>query len=146
MGEKIPRHSILKREKIGKPFSKRDLSTIAYQHQITFPDANKTLIERRTQTRSSNHQGTQDLLLIGNQSRPKIFELNIRRPPPVYSTVTEVDEPRTLVGCTSDRKAEEHAVQFDNEGRLVRVSWKGIGWCCGSGVAGRFVRGLAGRL
>lgn len=31
-----------------------------------------------------------DLLLIGNQSRPKIFDLNIRRAEPLYSRVIEV--------------------------------------------------------
>ena len=50
-------------------------------------------------------KGFKDLLLIGNQSRPKIFDLNIRRPPPLYSTVLEIDERVTLVGYTSDPKA-----------------------------------------
>src|SRR6202000_1937470 len=47
-------------------------------------------------------KGFRDLLLIGNQSRPRIFDLNIRRPPPLYSTALEVDERVTLVGYTSD--------------------------------------------
>ena len=51
------------------------------------------------------------------------------------------------MGSTSDRKAAEHAVQFDNEGRLVRA-YGGKGW---DGVADaegprRIVRGLSGRL
>ncbi|KAI5124930.1 hypothetical protein M0805_007357 [Coniferiporia weirii] len=65
-------------------------------------------------------KGFKDLLVIGNQSRPKIFDLNIRRPPPLYSEVLEIDERVTLVGYTSDPKATEHAVQFDEEGKLVR--------------------------
>ena len=64
--------------------------------------------------RSPKHQGISDLLLIGNESRPKLFGLNIRRPLPLYSTVPEVDEPATLVGYTSDPKVEGHAVQFDD--------------------------------
>ena len=65
-------------------------------------------------------RGFKDLLLIGNQSRPKIFDLNIRRPSPLYSTVLEVDERVTLVGYTSDPQAEQHAVQFDEAGKVKR--------------------------
>lgn len=87
----------------------------------------------------------QDLLVIGNQSRPKIFELNIRRPPPLYSEVLEVDERVTLVGYTSDPKADEHAVQFDEDGKIVR-GYRGPGWD-GEGDAegpGEIVRGISG--
>lgn len=90
-------------------------------------------------------KGFRDLLLIGNQSRPKIFDLNIRRPPPLYSTVVEVDERVTLVGYTSDPKAEEHAVQFDEDGKVTR-GYRGKGWD-GEGLAegpGEVVRGLSG--
>ena len=84
-------------------------------------------------------------LLIRNQSRPKIFDLNIRRPPPLYSTVVEVDGRVTLVGYTSDPKAEEHAVQFDGDGKVTR-GYRGKGWD-GKGDAegpGDIVRGLSG--
>jgi 5-oxoprolinase (ATP-hydrolysing) len=90
-------------------------------------------------------RGFKDLLLIGNQSRPKIFDLNIRRPPPLYSTVVEVDERVTLVGYTSDPQAEGHAVQFD-EDRRVKRGYRGRGWD-GTGDAegpGDIVRGLSG--
>jgi 5-oxoprolinase (ATP-hydrolysing) len=85
------------------------------------------------------------LLLIGNQSRPKIFDLNIRRPPPLYSAVVEVDERVTLVGFTSDPRAEENAIQFDEQGKVIR-GYSGEGWD-GVGVAegpGEIVRGLSG--
>lgn len=62
----------------------------------------------------------QDLLVIGNQSRPKIFDLNIRRPSPLYSTVVEVDERVTLIGYTSNPKATEHAIKFDKVGKVER--------------------------
>lgn len=90
-------------------------------------------------------KGFRDLLLIGNQSRPKIFDLNIRRPPPLYSTVIEVDERVTLVGYTSDPKAEEHGVQFDGDGKVTR-GYRGKGWD-GEGLAegpGDVVQGLSG--
>lgn len=35
--------------------------------------------------------GFQDLLYIGNQARPKIFDLNIRKPSNLYKMVVEVD-------------------------------------------------------
>jgi len=36
--------------------------------------------------------GFADLLLIGDQTRPRLFELNIRKPPPLYREVVELDE------------------------------------------------------
>ena len=72
-------------------------------------------------------KGFKDLLLIGNQSRPRIFDLNIRRPPPLYSTVLEIDERVTLVGYSSDPEAEQNAVQFDERGNLTR-GYRGAGW------------------
>ncbi len=69
----------------------------------------------------------QDLLVIGNQSRPKIFDLNIRRPLPLYSEVLEVDERVTLVGYSSDPNANENAIQFDDDGNVNR-GYRGPGW------------------
>jgi 5-oxoprolinase (ATP-hydrolysing) len=37
-------------------------------------------------------KGFRDLLLIGNQQRPNLFDLDIQRPLPLYSDVFEVDE------------------------------------------------------
>jgi 5-oxoprolinase (ATP-hydrolysing) len=36
--------------------------------------------------------GLKDALKIGNQSRPKIFDLKIRRTEPVYERVVEINE------------------------------------------------------
>lgn len=87
----------------------------------------------------------QDLLVIGNQSRPKIFDLNIRRPSVLYSDVLEVDERVTLVGYTSDPRAAEHAIQFDEQGKVERgysgPGWDGVGNAEGPG---EIVRGLSG--
>lgn len=69
----------------------------------------------------------QDLLLIGNQTRPKIFDLNIRRAAPLYSSVLEVEERVTLLGYTSDPQAAEHAVQFDDDGKVTK-GYRGPGW------------------
>lgn len=37
------------------------------------------------------NKGFRDLLYIGNQARPKIFDLNIRKPSNLYQKVVEVD-------------------------------------------------------
>ncbi|KAL5530683.1 hypothetical protein ACEPAF_6941 [Sanghuangporus sanghuang] len=90
-------------------------------------------------------KGFKDLLVIGNQSRPRIFDLNIKRPSVLYSEVLEVDERVTLVGYTSDPQAAEHAVQFDADGNVIR-GYRGPGWD-GQGHAegpGEIVRGISG--
>jgi 5-oxoprolinase (ATP-hydrolysing) len=150
-GEKIPRGTVLRTDKIG-----------IYQQVIrtvgailsSFPDyirlsttvATNALLERKGHKHALLiTKGFKDLLLIGNQSRPKIFDLNIRRPPPLYSAVVEVDERVTLVGFTSDPKAEENAVQFDEHGKATR-GYRGEGWdgVCDAEGPGEIVRGLSG--
>ncbi|CAA7266697.1 unnamed protein product [Cyclocybe aegerita] len=132
-GEKIPRGSILETEKID-------------YIRLSTTVATNALLERKGHKHALLiTKGFKDLLLIGNQSRPKIFDLNIRRPPPLYSTVIEVDERVTLVGYTSDPQAEEHAIQFDEDGKVTR-GYRGKGWD-GVGDAegpGEIVKGLSG--
>jgi hypothetical protein len=86
--------------------------------------------------------GFRDLLLIGNQSRPKIFDLNIRRPPPLYDSdsVVEVEERVTLEGFTSDPKWEEREVRWGEEGEVERAYGEGVYGRMG----GRVVRGDSG--
>lgn len=65
-------------------------------------------------------KGFGDLLEIGNQSRPKIFELDIKRPGVLYSSVVEVDERVSLLGYTSDPNRADRAVVFDDEGKVTK--------------------------
>ena len=108
--------------------------------------ATNALLERKGQKHALLiTKGFRDLLLIGNQSRPKIFDLNIRRPPPLYTEVVEVDERVTLVGYTSDPQAEEHSIQFDENGKVSKP-YSGKGWD-GKGQAegpGDIVKGVSG--
>ncbi|KIM81509.1 hypothetical protein PILCRDRAFT_71913 [Piloderma croceum F 1598] len=133
LGNKIPRGDILNTDKID-------------YIRLSTTVATNALLERKGHKHALLiTKGFKDLLLIGNQSRPKIFDLNIRRPPPLYSTVVEVDERVTLVGYTSDPHAEENAVQFDDDGKVKR-GYRGDGWD-GYGNAegpGEIVRGLSG--
>ena len=89
-------------------------------------------------------KGFKDLLLIGNQSRPRIFDLNIRRPSPLYSTVLEVDERVTLVGYTSDPEAESNAVLFGDDGKIVRGYGGEALATPDDGSQAEIVRGLSG--
>ena len=132
-GTEIPRGAVL------------DTSKIDYI-RLSTTVATNALLERKGHKHALLiTRGFKDLLLIGNQSRPKIFDLNIRRPPPLYSTVLEVDERVTLVGYTSDPKAEEHTVQFDEDGRVKR-GYRGKGWDQKGDAEGpgEVVQGLSG--
>ncbi|CAG9813200.1 unnamed protein product [Phaedon cochleariae] len=54
--------------------------------------ATNALLERKGEKMAFViNKGFRDILLIGNQARPKIFDLNIRRPEILYSEVVEVD-------------------------------------------------------
>jgi 5-oxoprolinase (ATP-hydrolysing) len=89
-------------------------------------------------------KGCKDLLLIGNQSRPRIFDLNIKRPDPLYSDVIEVDERVTLVGYTSDPEANEHAIQFDNDGKIIKPYSGEASIQAFDGSEPKIVQGLSG--
>ncbi|KAF8338535.1 5-oxoprolinase [Amanita rubescens] len=137
-GESIPSGSVLPTDKID-------------YIRLSTTVATNALLERKGHKHALLiTKGFKDLLLIGNQSRPKIFDLNIRRPAPLYSTVIEVDERVTLVGFTSDPLFEEHAIQFGDSGDgdkpSIKRGYRGKGWD-GVGDAegpGEIVRGLSG--
>ncbi|KAH7920328.1 hypothetical protein BV22DRAFT_1133174 [Leucogyrophana mollusca] len=132
-GEKIERGAVLETGKID-------------YIRLSTTVATNALLERKGHKHALLiTKGFKDLLLIGNQSRPKIFDLNIRRPSPLYSEVVEVDERVTLVGYTSDPKAEENAVQWNDDGSIQR-GYRGPGWD-GEGHAegpGEIIRGISG--
>ncbi|GJJ14125.1 hypothetical protein Clacol_008382 [Clathrus columnatus] len=114
-GEQIPRGQTLKTDKID-------------YIRLSTTVATNALLERKGQKHALLiTKGFKDVLLIGNQSRPKIFDLNIKRPPPLYSNVVEIDERVTLVGYTYDPNLAEHAVQFDENGKVIR-GLRGPGW------------------
>lgn len=47
-------------------------------------------------------RGFKDLLRIGDQTRPKLFDLNIRRPETLFKEVLEIDERVTLHDSSED--------------------------------------------
>jgi len=65
--------------------------------------ATNALLERKGETIALVvTKGFKDCLVIGNQSRPKIFDLAIRKPDVLYSKVVEIDERVTLEDYAED--------------------------------------------
>lgn len=67
-------------------------------------------------------KGFGDLLKIGNQARPKIFDLAVAKPDVVYQQAVEIDERVTLEGYTMDSKP---APAKNPEGKTVVVGRSG---------------------
>ncbi|OQD86124.1 hypothetical protein PENANT_c008G05413 [Penicillium antarcticum] len=72
-------------------------------------------------------KGFRDLLKIGNQSRPNIFDLSVQRLTQLYETVVEVDERVTVEGFSEDPEPKDIDVNSDSAlrrgltGEIVRV-------------------------
>jgi 5-oxoprolinase (ATP-hydrolysing) len=69
-----------------------DTSRIQYIRMGTTVATNALLERKGESTALITTKGFKDLQYIGNQSRPKIFELNIRRPDVLFEYVEELDE------------------------------------------------------
>lgn len=71
--------------------------------------ATNALLERKGErTALLVTSGFKNILQIGNQSRPYMFDLSIRRPDPLYSAVIEVEERAVLESCAdSDLRARK---------------------------------------
>ncbi|CCH44964.1 5-oxoprolinase (ATP-hydrolysing) [Wickerhamomyces ciferrii] len=71
-------------------------------------------------------KGFKDCLVIGNQTRPKIFDLKIKKPEVLYETVVEVDERVTLEDYAEDAsgiqtKANDKDLILGTSGETVRI-------------------------
>ncbi|KAJ9148877.1 Hydantoinase B/oxoprolinase [Pleurostoma richardsiae] len=60
-------------------------------------------------------KGFGDLLLIGNQARPKLFDLAVRKLDRLYEKVVEVDERITVEGASEDPEPLEISVDADSD-------------------------------
>ncbi|PVD21468.1 hypothetical protein C0Q70_19641 [Pomacea canaliculata] len=87
--------------------------------------ATNALLERKGErTALVITQGFQDLLQIGNQARPNIFDLAIRKPEELYEDVVEVEE--RLVMCREDcRLNGRHPVVIATTGEKLEV-WQPV--------------------
>ncbi|OJD31864.1 5-oxoprolinase (atp-hydrolyzing) [Diplodia corticola] len=63
-------------------------------------------------------KGFRDLLIIGNQARPHLFDLSVQKLDRLYETVVEVDERVTVEGFSEDPEPEPIDVDADPD--LVR--------------------------
>ncbi|KAL4787202.1 Hydantoinase B/oxoprolinase-domain-containing protein [Aspergillus varians] len=86
-----------------------DLSCIGSLRMGTTVATNALLERDGAKTALFITRGFRDLLKIGNQSRPNMFALNVKRPDLLYSKVVEVPERVTLHDSTSYRRTGEDA-------------------------------------
>ncbi|KAL2845494.1 Hydantoinase B/oxoprolinase-domain-containing protein [Aspergillus pseudoustus] len=64
-------------------------------------------------------KGFRDILLIGNQTRPDLFDLSVRRLEQLYETVIEVDERITIEGASEAPRNEWNTVDINSDPALV---------------------------
>lgn len=72
-------------------------------------------------------KGFKDVMVIGDQTRPDIFNLHIKKPEPLYDMVVEIDERVTLEDFSEDpthRKSqpdEQRNMVYGNSGEVVHI-------------------------
>ncbi|KAJ4387529.1 hypothetical protein N0V93_008124 [Gnomoniopsis smithogilvyi] len=71
-------------------------------------------------------KGFKDLLFIGNQSRPKIFDLTVTRPEVLYEQVIEVEERVTMEDYTEDPKSFKTEVTSEATDLVTAVTGETI--------------------
>lgn len=92
-GKKIPKDCV-------------DTSHIKWIRMGTTVATNALLERKGERTALITTKGFRDVLRIGNQSRPDIFDLSMKRPEMLYEQVVEVDERVRLVGARSNLPAD----------------------------------------
>ncbi|SCV57831.1 related to P. aeruginosa hyuA and hyuB [Fusarium fujikuroi] len=91
--------------------------------------ATNALLERKGErTALLITKGFRDILEIGNQARPHIFDLSVRRMAKLYSTVVEVDERVTIEGYAEDPDPQpitdiesDSALRIGLSGEVIRI-------------------------
>lgn len=104
-GKSIPR---------GEPL---DTSEIEYLRMGTTVATNALLERKGEKCALVTTKGFKDVLVIGNQSRPHIFDLSISKPDVLYESVVEIDERVTLEDFFED---PEHKITQPDGDQLVR--------------------------
>ena len=102
-GREIPR---------GEPLDTRKIESIRMGTTV----ATNALLERKGERMAMVvTKGFKDCLEIGNQSRPKIFDLAIKRPDVLYQKVIEIDERVTLEDYAEDPKRTRTQAKDDSD-------------------------------
>ena len=100
-GKEVPR---------GQPLDTTQIESIRMGTTV----ATNALLERKGERIAMVvSKGFKDCLAIGNQSRPKIFDLAIRKPDVLYEKVVEVDERVTLEDYAED--PERHVTEVSDQ-------------------------------
>lgn len=112
--EKIPRN---------KPI---DTSKINYLRLGTTVATNALLERKGSKCVLITTKGFKDVLVIGNQSRPNIFDLSINKPGKIYDSVIEIDERVTLEDYIEDPLNQVSVPNGDDlvkgvSGEIVRI-------------------------
>ncbi|THU85545.1 hypothetical protein K435DRAFT_970661 [Dendrothele bispora CBS 962.96] len=79
-----------------------DTSEIEVIRQGTTVATNALLERKGVKSALMTTKGFKDLLHIGNQSRPKLFDLDVKKPDVLFEKVVEVDERVTFADSTGD--------------------------------------------
>lgn len=104
-----------------------DLGQIEHLRMGTTVGTNALLERKGAKSALVVTKGFRDLLRIGNQSRPRIFDLTVAKPDLIYESVIEVDERVTLEGFTENPFPETIHVGSDPDlhssvtGDVIRV-------------------------
>ncbi|KAK6941729.1 Hydantoinase B/oxoprolinase [Dillenia turbinata] len=107
-GEKIPRTSKIPTDKI------------EWIRMGTTVATNALLERKGERVALCVTQGFRDLLQIGNQARPNIFDLTVSKPSNLYEEVIEVDERIELILGEEKRHSSESVIKGIS-GELVRI-------------------------
>ena len=85
--------------------------------------ATNALLERKGErTALVITKGFKDLLTIGNQSRPRIFDLAISKPQVLYDDVLEIDERVTLESWSENTEAKEIEIKIGEQDLVQGIS------------------------
>lgn len=94
-----------------------DLSPVSSIRMGTTVATNALLERKGERSALLITKGFRDLLVIGNQARPDIFDLTVSKPGVLYEKVIEIDERVTLEGFTED--PEKKAIDASADPDLV---------------------------
>ncbi|KAL2864050.1 Hydantoinase B/oxoprolinase-domain-containing protein [Aspergillus lucknowensis] len=120
LGTSIPRGSLL------------DLDPIESIRMGTTVATNALLERKGDRVAFLATKGFRDILLIGNQTRPDLFDLSVRRLEQLYETVVEVDERITIEGASEAPQnkynnpdvSSDSALVMGQTGEVVRIMKK----------------------
>lgn len=109
----------------GKPHPRGQLLELFHIESIRMGTtvATNALLERKgARSALLITKGFKDLLFIGNQSRPNIFDLTVARPEVLYEQVVEIAERVTMEDYTEDPKASKTAVTAEDQDLVTAVT------------------------